>query len=99
VTVNVTEQIPPELAAEIARQQAKSNDIPVYIVIFGVLLLAFMGILCLFAPEEVWQIRHRHTVEGGAPTKLYLVTTRIGGALLLLAAAALIVLAVIVNND
>lgn len=99
MTVNITEQIPPELAEEIARQQARSNDIPLYIVIFGVALLGFMGLLCLFAPEEVWRFRHRHTVDGGAPTRYYIVSTRIAGVLLLLAAVALIVLAVIVNND
>ena len=99
MTVNITEQIPPELAEEIARQQAASNNIPLYIVIFGVVLLGFMGLLALFAPEEVWQFRHRHTVEGGAPTRYYIISTRIAGVLLLLAAVALIVLAVIVNND
>ena len=99
MTVDITNQISPELAEEIARAQAASNDIPLYIVIFGVVLLVFMGLLCLFAPEEVWEFRHRHTVEGGAPTRYYLISARILGVLMLLAAVALIVLAVIVNND
>ena len=99
MTVDITNQIPPELAEEIARQQARANDIPLYIVIFGVVLLGFMGLFSLFAPEEVWQLRHRHTVDGGSPTRYYLIATRIFGVLMLLAAVALIVLAVIVNND
>jgi hypothetical protein len=99
VTVDIQSQIPPELAEEIARQQAQSNNIPLYIVIFGVVLLGFLGLLYLFAPEEVWHFQHRRTVRDGTPTRYALIANRAMGILFLLAAVALIVLAVIVNND
>ena len=99
MTVDIQNHLPPELAEEIARQQAKTNDIPLYIVILGVTLLGFLGLLYLFAPEEVWQFQHRRTVRDGAPTKYALIANRAMGILFLLAAVALIVLAASVNHD
>jgi len=71
-------------------------DLPPYLLWIAFALFTVAGLLCLISPQSVWELTHWHSVQGGAPTKYYLVMTRIwGGILLALGLAALVLIFVL----
>jgi len=83
VVVQVEDTLPPEVLEEISRQQSQAQSVPPYLFIIGGLLCLVFGLFMVLAPDEVWTLRHWHSVQGGEPTRFFRICTRIGGALFL----------------
>ena len=70
-------------------------DIPPYLLWIGFALFTVMGLLCLISPATAWELKHWHSVEGGEPTRYYLISTRIWGGIMLAAGIACLVLLIV----
>ena len=57
--------------------------------ILALIFLLPWGFFMLLFPEQVWELQHIFTVQGGEPTDFYLITTRISGILCIIAAIML----------
>ena len=82
-----------EQMTEFLNNQHQVDIIPPVILWFAFPIFIAIGLLCLIYPKGVWEIRYMFTVDGGEPTKYYLVATRImGGFLLAVGIACLLLL-------
>lgn len=73
-------------------QNQHNVDIPPYLLWIAFALFTVAGLLCLISPQSVWELTHWHSVDGGEPTRYYLISTRIWGGLLLALGLASLVL-------
>ncbi len=67
-------------ASAMKEKQEKENKQDAQYLIYGIFLL-LIGLFILLFPEACWHLRHWWCVEGGEPSELYLIGSRISGVL------------------